>query len=569
MTAEQVNKLISISTFEKELASQIEQETGENTENFYNVVSERIKVQSDILAATHKFTKKYAQSQHITESFLHNITVFTELKLSAEDIDNITKHGKTYGLSDKWRLEEIKTLANYKTLKNTFSNNSITLLQYTDWLNGGDYSENKVIEKIAQLTNWNKDTLESIKKITTFKPYFTQNHNPISSLLKIKSIMDIVIRSGINSAVLLELRHLYDSKNDSEWKKYTDAVGNLELSARAEAKDRAIKHLAEQKRDILARYMIYKLQLKNMRNLYSYLLIDVEMSDCSKISPLKAALNSVQLYIHRCMMRLEKGITINQGLNEEKWKWLSSYREWEASNKIKLYPENYLEPTLRSITTPEYKALQSTLMQGNITDEAVNDAYMKYFEDFEQVASLKIVDSCFEKLVDKVSGVEKNTLFIIGRTLARPYIYYYRTAIFDTRNQEILYWTAWKRIEASIPVETVTPIYAFDRLFLFWVQTNEKKEVNITGTGSSKKINPNLPLSDTPEVTINYIFQRPSGSWSAQQELASNVKVNPATEVNKLHWKKVAAFYLTEKGGDERRIVIAIGEIKCKRQDLI
>ncbi|KAK2577652.1 hypothetical protein KPH14_000339, partial [Odynerus spinipes] len=90
-----------------------------------------------------------------------------------------------------------------------------------------------------------------------------------------------------------------------------------------------------------------------MRDLYGFLLIDVEMSECSKISPIKAALNSVQLYIHRAMMKIEKDKDVEiKGLTEEEWKWLSSYREWEASNKIKLYPENYLNPTLRKIVTP-------------------------------------------------------------------------------------------------------------------------------------------------------------------------------------------------------------------------
>ncbi len=179
-------------------------------------------------------------------------------------------------------------------------------------------------------------------------------------------------------------------------------------------------------------------------------------------------------------------------------------------------------------------------MQGNITDEGVSDAYMKYFEDFEQVTSLKIVDSCFER----VEG--KNTLYVIGRTLAQPYDYYYRTAIFDEENQNILYWTAWEKIEASIPVETITPIHAFNRLFIFWVQQIEK------GKDKEKRV----------DATINYIFQKPSGSWTAPQKLASDIKVDPVNEAKKLYWKKVAAFYLKEHGGSERRIVIVIGETK-------
>lgn len=544
ITIQQLNDLVNPSELYKQQASEIGQ--GEEKEILYNKISKYVQIQRDILDAAYEFTTKYGQS--LTEKLLHNITIFTTLKLSAEDISNIIKYGNAYGIQAEWSLSQIKTLINYNTLKDTFSSDSVT--QYIDWLNGKNYNENKVVEKIVQLTGWNKDTLEDIKKVEALKPCFTKVPNPIDSLMKIKSFMDLVTKSGINSKVLLSLKDLYNLKVDSDdnkWKKYTDTAENLELSAKSETKDKAEKYLAGRKRDILASYMIYKLKLRNMRDLYSHLLIDVEMSDCSVISPLKAALNSVQLYIHRSIMKLEQGVKVKPGLNEEKWKWLSSYREWEVSNKIKLYPENYLNPTLRRITTPGYKTLQNTLMQGNITEEAVSNAYMDYFEDFEEVTSLKIVDSCFEKVEDKISGGEKNTLYIIGRTLAQPYNYYYRTAIFDERNQQILYWTAWEKIEASIPVETVTPIYAFHRLFLFWVQQIEKGK-----EGNEEKI---------VDATINYIFQKPSGSWSAQQELASNVKVDPA-EINKLYWKKVAAFYLAEEGGQEKRIVAAIGEIR-------
>lgn len=118
--------------------------------------------------------------------------------------------------------------------------------------------------------------------------------------------------------------------------------------------------------------------------------------------------------------------------------------------------------------------------------------------------------------------MKKNTLYVIGRTLAQPYDYYYRTAIFDEENQKILYWTAWEKIEVSIPVETVTPIYAFNRLFIFWVQQIEKGEDN------EKRI----------DATINYIFQKPSGSWTAPQKLASDIKVEPVDEAKNYTGKR-------------------------------
>ncbi|WP_265027169.1 Tc toxin subunit A-related protein [Wolbachia endosymbiont (group A) of Bombylius major] len=532
ITTEQIRRLIDPAS-SKQLAEQLHNSVQgvKDQQSFYNEVYKFVgNIQPEILDAIYTFTADPENPQSFSdrgflEKFLHNIDVFTTLKFEVESIAN---YKSAYGGQETWSIEQIKTLANYRTLKGLYSK----LPEYISWLYGNDYKSDKIIEKMVQLTGWNQDTLEAIKEVKIFRPCF-EKQDPVGSLMKIKPLMDI---AGINVKVLLKLKDLYNLKvsGNDEWKKYTDVARDLELITEEDE-----GYLAREKRDILARYMIHINQdLKNMRDLYGFLLIDVEMSECSKISPIKAALNSVQLYIHRAM--IEEDIKVDEKFTEEKWKWLSSYREWEASNKIKLYPENYLNPTLRKIVTPEYKKLQNTLMQGNITDEGVSDAYMKYFEDFEQVTSLKIVDSCYEK----VEG--KNTLYVIGRTLAQPYDYYYRTAIFDEENQKILYWTAWEKVEASIPVETITPIHAFNRLFIFWVQQIEKSENN------EKRI----------DATINYIFQKPSGSWTAPQKLASDIKIDPVDEAKELYWKKVAAFYLKEKDGNERRIVIVIGKTK-------
>ncbi|WP_264723604.1 Tc toxin subunit A-related protein [Wolbachia endosymbiont (group A) of Cheilosia soror] len=532
ITTEQIRRLIDPAS-SKQLAEQLHNSVQgvKDQQSFYNEVYKFVgNIQPEILDAIYTFTADPENPQSFSdrgflEKFLHNIDVFTTLKFEVESIAN---YKSAYGGQETWSIEQIKTLANYRTLKGLYSK----LPGYISWLYGNDYKSDKIIEKMVQLTGWNQDTLEAIKEVKIFRPCF-EKQDPVGSLMKIKPLMDI---KEINIKILLKLKDLYNLKVSNGWNKYTDVARDLELITE---KDEG--YLAREKRDILARYMIHINQdLKNMRDLYGFLLMDVEMSECSKISPIKAALNSVQLYIHRAMMKIEEGIKVDEKFTEEKWKWLSSYREWEASNKIKLYPENYLNPTLRKIVAPEYKKLQNTLMQGNITDEGVSDAYMKYFEDFEQVTSLKIVDSCFER-VDK-----KNTLYVIGRTLAQPYDYYYRTAVFDEENQKILYWTAWEKIEASIPVETVTPIYAFNRLFIFWVQQIEK------GKDNEKRI----------DAMINYIFQKPSGSWTAPQKLASDIKIDPVDEAKKLYWKKVAVFYLKEQGGEERRIVVIIGETK-------
>ena len=62
------------------------------------------------------------------------------------------------------------------------------------------------------------------------------------------------------------------------------------------------------------------------------------------------------------------------------WQWMRSYRTWEANRKVFLYPENYLRPELRASKTPAFHTLESDLLQGEITPEAVERAYKKYLD---------------------------------------------------------------------------------------------------------------------------------------------------------------------------------------------
>ncbi len=43
------------------------------------------------------------------------------------------------------------------------------------------------------------------------------------------------------------------------------------------------------------------------------------------------------------------------------WRWMRSYRVWEANRKEFDHPENWIEPELRSGETPSSEKLESTL----------------------------------------------------------------------------------------------------------------------------------------------------------------------------------------------------------------
>lgn len=75
---------------------------------------------------------------------------------------------------------------------------------------------------------------------------------------------------------------------------------------------------------------------------------------------------AVQMYLNRARANLEPGIE-QLPIPEVWWEWLTTYRMWEANRKVFLYPENYLVPTLRSSSTRLFRALESDLMQVDIT----------------------------------------------------------------------------------------------------------------------------------------------------------------------------------------------------------
>ena len=80
------------------------------------------------------------------------------------------------------------------------------------------------------------------------------------------------------------------------------------------------------------------------------------MGGCDTTSYIAQAIAAIQLYMQRCRLMLEPGVTDLQ-YPEVWWEWMSAYRVWEANRKIFLYPENYLEPALRSKQTPQFQDL--------------------------------------------------------------------------------------------------------------------------------------------------------------------------------------------------------------------
>ena len=231
--------------------------------------------------------------------------------------------------------------------------------------------------------------------------------------------------------------------------------------------------LRERRRDALVAYLLHHPELwrpsatragalaPTTNQLYEHFLIDVEMSACQLTSRIRQAIAAVQLFIQRCQMGLEDNELPNE-LSRQWETWRKTYRYWEANRKVFLYPENWIEPELRDDKTPFFKDLENALLQNEVTEQVVEDAYFRYLTQLNEVARLEIMGL----YVEKEAGVD--VLHVFGRTPGIPHHYYYRRRI----NSRI--WTAWEKVELDIEGDHLIPVVWNRRLHLFWPIFTEK-----------------------------------------------------------------------------------------------
>jgi hypothetical protein len=273
-------------------------------------------------------------------------------------------------------------------------------------------------------------------------------------------------------------------------------------------------------RDVLLGYIVWRLgrddlSITGPADLYARLLIDVEMSACDITTRMAQAINSVQLYLQRCRLGLEEGVANLRGIAPRWWEWMSAYRVWEANRKVFLYPENYLDPTLRRGASPEFDALKQNLVQTRVSEASVTAAYGDYFQGLTELAAL-VPCAAFEDVVPGTDAdSRRSTLYLLARTRTAPYTYYYLTREDGDR------WTPWRKIDITINSAFVTPIVAFDKLFLFWSETDVIKSSSVAMTGG----NAATQTQTISVATLRYAFRTLTGAWTSPQTLAEQVPI--------------------------------------------
>lgn len=321
------------------------------------------------------------------------------------------------------------------------------------------------LRKIAKLTRRDEATVKSCAA-ALFSGTDFRSEEPLWSLWE---ALQVVERFGVPPASLLGWADIIRSTSTGarRFELARDVKEAIKARFEPEAWQRVAQpifdKLRQRQRDALVSHVMQQHGFDRMEQLYEHFLIDPGMEPLVQTSRIRLAISSLQLFIQRCLLNLEPKVHPSAIINSKQWEWVKRYRVWEANRKIFLFPENWLEPEFRDDKTHLFTELEGALLQGDVSSDLVEDAFLNYLRKLDELARLDICAMHIEDNVDPALRV----LHVFGRTYSQPHKYFYRRYAHQM-------WTPWEPVSAEIEGDHLAPVVWRDRLYLFWVTFLEK-----------------------------------------------------------------------------------------------
>jgi hypothetical protein len=212
------------------------------------------------------------------------------------------------------------------------------------------------------------------------------------------------------------------------------------------------------------------------------------------------ALSTVQLFVERVVRNLESQVSAAD-IDQSQWVWMKRYRVWQANREVFLWPENWLYPELRDGQSPIFQQMMSSLLQGDITDDAAASAYLSYLTGLEEVAKL---EQCGLYYVPGTADTDEAS-YVVARTAGAHRKYYFRELASGG-------WTPWTQVQIDCEDMPVTPIIWNGRLFLFWLKITKQSLMQPTALSSSSSSGTGTELASLTVGDFNSSVRSSQGS---------------------------------------------------------
>lgn len=309
---------------------------------------------------------------------------------------------------------------------------------------------------------------------------------------------------------LVDIRLSGKAEEQPDWDEWKDLSRGLEAALTQRQAVALAASSAGRLSEVLCSWFLANVEidgvtLRSRDDLYSYFLIDNQVSTEVKTPRLAEAISGIQLYINRALNRIEPDVVADASMRQFfiDWEMNSRYSTWGGVSRLAYYPENYVDPLQRIGQTKMMDELLQSINQSQLSEDTVEDAFKTYLARFETIADLKVI-SAYHDNVNSNSG----KTWFIGRAREAVGEYYWRNVDMSRFSEGKLAanaWSEWVKIDAPINAwkDTVRPVIFRDRLNVIWV---EKQEIATNGTS-------------TPVISyrysLNLAFLRHDGNWSS------------------------------------------------------
>ncbi|NOT69646.1 MAG: hypothetical protein HOP04_15370 [Methylophilaceae bacterium] len=411
--------------------------------------------------------------------------------LTTEAVKHFITHSASLGNLDflNFTTTDWLTLNHYAELKRLSPEADWLLIFATAYHSALTLDE--VIAVAAMQTTWNLADVDYLLN-TQFGFTKADMQNP-ENWLTLAAAYALVQETGISAQRLAAW-----ATPETDFDKLDGLAKDIQNAMRAKYEDKDWAEFAptinnplrERRRDGLVSYLLVQDKLQkwgvtDADSLYEYFLIDVQMGACMDTSRVRLAMSSVQLFVTRCQLNLERQmperenfwVSPKQFSKTLEWEWMKLYRVWEANRKVYIHPENWLEPEWRDDRSPIFKELEAELTQNDISTLAAESAFRHYLQKLQDVSNLDVVGV--------YDDVETGTLHVVARSHGASSQFYYRN-----RSNKYGRWSAWENLGLDIKTAGegeqngvhVMPIRWKGRLFLFWLEFSEISMADTNGS---------------------------------------------------------------------------------------
>ncbi|QOV64399.1 neuraminidase-like domain-containing protein [Kosakonia pseudosacchari] len=243
----------------------------------------------------------------------------------------------------------------------------------------------------------------------------------------------------------------------------------------------------------------------NREQLYAWLLIDGQVSSQVMTTRVAEAIASIQLYVNRCQNALEAEVdrvVLTRQFFTDWDRYNKRYSTWAGVSELVYYPENYIDPTVRTGQTSMMDAMLGTIGQSELSSDSVGDAFKGYMAQFEKIANLEIVSAYHDN-----ASMEEGKTWFIGKSMVDGEKYYWRTLqqnMLTDGKYPATAWSEWLEIGTGIAAynNMVHPVVFNDRLYVVWV-TERPVAADNNGT-----------VTEATDYFISFSYLRHDGTWS-------------------------------------------------------